>query len=518
MQQFVEAVVDTGIVSAEELQLIRESLSAAAEDQGSNAAVLAAELVHRGKLTEYQVRVLFGGKARLLLGSYLILDEIGGGGMGRVYKAQHRRMKRVVAIKVLSPSATESPASIKRFQREVEAAAKLNHPNIVAAYDADEADGVHYLVMEYVDGESLTSLSGPHLPVSSAVDFILQAAGGLQYAHQRGVVHRDIKPDNLLLDPQGTVKILDMGLARVDDSLGAVDESGPEKLTRVGQIMGTLDFMPPEQAEDTRLADARSDIYALGCTLYYLLVGDVPYQGDTTLRKVLAHRDHPIPSLSDRRVDVPKELDAVFRRMVAKRPDERYQSMAEVMQAVQSCGAAIVAASGMALQTGGSGILLRGRTLLPGGPPADTDTSTDILLPPDVPAAGRSIFSQEDYILQEDADRLKLAESTVKDLPSPTFKSPEPAAGPGPIHVQCGHCHKRFAANPRLAGKLVKCRHCGGPLKIPAATAPSAAALAATRPIECACPCGRQVKAGAHLAGKTVKCPACGKPLRVPRR
>ena len=207
--------------------------------------------------------------------------------MGQVFKAEHRRMKRVVAIKMLPPAVTKDAAAVARFQREVEAAAKLSHPNIVAAYDADEANGVHFLVMEYVEGKDLSALvkkDGP-LPVAKAVDYVLQAAEGLEFAHGEGVVHRDIKPANLLLDKKGAVKILDMGLARIERPL-AMPPLQAELDRHAAAIMGTVDYMAPEQAHGHAHADARADIYSLGCTLHYLLTGRPPYGGDTVLKRL----------------------------------------------------------------------------------------------------------------------------------------------------------------------------------------------------------------------------------------
>lgn len=269
-----------------------------------------------------------------VLGNYIVLEKLGEGGMGTVLKAQHRKMQRIVALKVLHGDATRSSAAVRRFQTEVRAAAKLQHPNIVCALDADEGAGAHFLVMEYVEGIVLSELLGRKgpLPIRDATGYTLQVAQGLAYAHAEGVIHRDIKPGNLLLDKRGCVKILDMGLARLEEAAAAAAEAATlESLTNAGQVLGTLDYMSPEQAEDAHQVDHRADIYSLGCTYFRLLTGRPPYRGKTSVNKIVAHRDQPIPSLSEARVGVPSDLDAVFRRMVAKRAEDRYASMNELI-------------------------------------------------------------------------------------------------------------------------------------------------------------------------------------------
>jgi serine/threonine protein kinase len=250
--------------------------------------------------------------------------------MGLVLKAQHRRMKRIVALKVLSPSVTKSAHTLRRFQREVEAAARLCHANIVTAFDAGVHEGMHYLVMEYVCGKDLAAIVKAEglLSPEQAIDYLLQTARGLEHAHKLGIVHRDIKPGNLLLDEHGQIKILDMGLARLDQG---GKRSAEENITRTGTIMGTVDYMAPEQAMNTRHADHRADIYSLGCTLYFLLNGAPPYAGETMMERLVAHRELPIPSLTALRDDVPLELDRIFQRLMAKYADQRYQSIEELI-------------------------------------------------------------------------------------------------------------------------------------------------------------------------------------------
>jgi serine/threonine protein kinase/Leucine-rich repeat (LRR) protein len=308
---------------------------------GAESAEQAAEeLVRLKLLTEYQARAAVKDASQpLSIGDYIVEDLIGRGGMGFVLRARHRRMKRQVAIKFLHTSMTESPDLVARFEREVEAAAQLHHQNIVTAYDAGEHDGSHYLVMQYVDGEDLShrvKRNGP-LRVSEAIDVIRQAAEGLGYAHEKGIVHRDIKPGNLLLDREGVVRILDMGLARMRPSPGdALDGGAHADLTNTGSVMGTVDYMAPEQALDAKTADFSADIYSLGCTLYFLLTANPPFRSDTIMRRLLAHREQDVPLIRHVRPEAPRELDDVFAKMMAKKKEDRYPSMQHLVVALKS--------------------------------------------------------------------------------------------------------------------------------------------------------------------------------------
>jgi len=332
LDQFVQAISDSGLLSAEEVAEFRKPTA------GESALSLATRLIRENKLTAYQASVLLEGKdAPLLLDHYVILDVLGAGGMGVVFKALHRSLDRVVALKTLLPAAMDSPGKVRRFQREAKAAAKLDHVNIVTTHDAREFHGVHFLVMEYVEGRDLLKVVEEHGPlsVSDAAKYVVQAARGLSHAHSRGITHRDIKPSNLLLSKDGTVKILDMGLSRIDSPTQG-DKQTDQALTDSSMVMGTAAYMAPEQAADTRKADHRSDVYSLGCTLYFLLTGHAPYSEETPVQTILAHRERPIPSIADRRDEVPEQLNAVCRQMLAKRPEDRYPSMADVIEALEA--------------------------------------------------------------------------------------------------------------------------------------------------------------------------------------
>jgi hypothetical protein len=303
------------------------------------APALLPELVRRGWLTEYQRDQLLGGHAAALrLGPYVITDYLGAGGMGEVFQARQEKLGRVVALKVIRRERLEKPDAVKRFHREIRAAARLDHPNIVRAYDADEIAGTHLLVMEYVPGTDLAHRvkDGGPLPVPVAADYVRQAALGLQHAAERGLVHRDFKPANLLVTPAGVVKILDMGLARLRAEGPDPEPSSP--VTREGVVVGSPDFIAPEQAMDPKRIDVRADLYSLGCTFYFLLTGQPPFPGGETVQKLMRHQlEEPVP-VEDLRPDVTPRVAAVVRRLMAKRPEDRFQSPADAAAALDENG------------------------------------------------------------------------------------------------------------------------------------------------------------------------------------
>ena len=406
---FVERLVSSGVLDREIVDREITFLT----DSPRSAVALGERLVSRGLLTPFQFSSLLRTqKPGLVLGEYIILSPLGRGGMGAVYRARHRRMDRIVAIKVLPPSAALDPQATNRFSREIRAVARLSHPNIVAAHDAGEDSGVAYLVMECIDGIDLSTCVRTHGPfsVAHAVECIAQAAEGLEYAHQQGIIHRDIKPSNLILchdrtaavavgvggtawaskpeaqakvgggdpslalqasmaggskpppvaperrvAPEGEstttarhddsphaippsalrVKVLDLGLARFQAEAPTSHDESPV-ITRSGMMFGTPEYMSPEQAVHASSADQRSDIYSLGCTLFFLLTGRPVHAGQTFLETVMAHQLQSLPSLVASRSDVPAELEQIFRRMTARDAEQRYASMREVLDALRA--------------------------------------------------------------------------------------------------------------------------------------------------------------------------------------
>ena len=325
---------------------------------------LAKELVRRGWLTPFQGRQILAGRAdRLVLGPYQLLDQLGAGGSGNVFKARHQNMDRVVALKILRGDLLEDADAVGRFYREVEVISQLSHPAIVHAYDAGVVGGTHFLAMEFVEGIDLdrqVKESGP-LPPFVAADFIRQAAAGMQYAHERGLIHRDIKPSNLLVTgwrladgglpmgksdsairaasskstfhnaPAAVVKILDLGLARLREPAAGSRTGNLTALAGNSVMMGTPDYMAPEQALDFHTADIRADVYSLGCTFHYLLTGRPPFSGSLT-QKLAKHQQGEIPPVPA--LEKLPGLAEVLRKMLAKRAADRYQTPGEVAQAL----------------------------------------------------------------------------------------------------------------------------------------------------------------------------------------
>lgn len=322
---------------------------------------LAKELIEREWLTAYQANQIFLGHADdLVIAHYICLNKIGEGGMGQVFKARQRPLNRVVALKVLRRECLDNAKTVKRFQREIRAVGQLQHPHIVRAIDAEESGGLRYIAMEYIDGVDLARMvkrQGP-LSIDAAVDYMRQAALALQHAHESGIVHRDIKPANFIVANDGgrprhpkfrwgMVKLLDLGLARNSDP-------GEAQLTLMGTVMGTPDFIAPEQALNPHTCDVRADLYSLGCTFFYLIGGRIPFPRGGVTEKLIAHQSEvpePLAAVRHARLTqesaktgkrfddafhvVPADVEAVVRKLMAKRPEDRFRSGDELAHALE---------------------------------------------------------------------------------------------------------------------------------------------------------------------------------------
>jgi serine/threonine-protein kinase len=315
------------------------------QQQTLDGKALATELMARKLLTLYQAKLLLAGKGHsLALGPYRIAERLGYGTSAQVFKAQHARLQRVVALKVIRPDwVAKNPAAVERFFREARAAATLSHSNVVRAYDVGQEGEVYYYAMQFVDGVDLARLirEGGQLTVDRAGDYILQAARGLQHIHEHGMIHRDVKPGNLIVTSSaaeapgrwGQVKILDLGMARLNEDPSTPDQR--KTVTKLGTIMGTPDYIAPEQAQDCRKADIRSDIYSLGCTFYFVLAGQPPFPGGDAIEKILKHIIEQPRPIAELRPDVPVPVQSILQKMMAKKKEERYQTPTEVIQALQ---------------------------------------------------------------------------------------------------------------------------------------------------------------------------------------
>ncbi|MGL6075812.1 MAG: serine/threonine protein kinase [Fimbriiglobus sp.] len=306
------------------------------EDRGgSSASMLAQELIAQNLLTPYQARLLLEKRPGpfFLTEAYKVLDLIGEGGMGHVYLCEHRFLERLVAVKVLPREAMEVPGAVERLLREGRAAASLDHPNIARVFDAGRSSFGPFLVMELVDGLNLHQVVATRgaLEVNRAVSYVRDAAKGLSHAHARGMIHRDIKPSNIMVDRQGAVKLLDLGLVRYREKKKNRNVTG---VFDMNNILGTADFISPEQALNSSGVDIRTDIYSLGCTLHFLLAGQFPFPQGTPMEKMRDHAEKPLPPMSDYRDDVPRPILEIMNRMVQKLPSDRYASPYELLEAL----------------------------------------------------------------------------------------------------------------------------------------------------------------------------------------
>ena len=331
---FVNGVRSSGLVEADPLEVVIREMRAAGSD-ANDSRVIAAELIRRDLITAWQADKLLQGRHKgFFLGRYRLMRLLGTGQMSAVYLGRHVLMDHLCAIKVLPADKVGDTSYLGRFYREAKAVAALNHPNVIRAFDVDKqveaGTEIHFLVMEYVEGKPLSKLveekEDHHIDLILAVDVARQAAEGLAHAHTVNMVHRDIKPDNLLVNSRGEVKILDLGLARF---FKTIDE---ESLTlkHDERVIGTADYLAPEQAIDSHSVDSRADIYGLGCTFYYALTGHPPFTEGTLVQRLMAHQSQPVPPVTNERPDVPESVTRILERMLAKKAADRYQTAREL--------------------------------------------------------------------------------------------------------------------------------------------------------------------------------------------
>ena len=329
IESFLDLTRKSGLVEVGRLNQYLERLEQV-EKIPEDSKDMAALMVRDAVLSRFQADQLLAGKWRgFYVGKYRVIERIGIGGMGQVYLAEHRTMKRRYAIKVLPRAKSADPASLERFEREARAGGSIDHPNIVRAYDKDQDGDLHYLVMDFVDGCSLSEIvtaTGP-LDPQRAGNYLYQAALGLQHAHDSGLIHRDIKPANILIDRQGVVKILDMGLARFFNDH---DDMITKKYDET--VLGTADYLSPEQAIDSHTVDIRSDIYSMGCTFYYTLTGQPPFGDGSVAQKLIWHQTRAPKLLSEVRPDIPNDLNAIIARCMMKKADDRFASPSALIE------------------------------------------------------------------------------------------------------------------------------------------------------------------------------------------
>jgi serine/threonine-protein kinase len=353
VDRLVELIHDSRILNPARLTVLRESLQGCFRQPYP----LAKELLRRGWLTDYQLEQIIKGRGQdLILGPYIILEPIGAGHLGEVFKALHRKNEKLVALKVIRKERRGDLLSLSRFRREIHALGQLSHPNVVSAYGMDEVGVAHYYAMEYVEGINLNQLIGRvgQVPIAPACDYIRQAALGLQHAHEHGLIHRDIKPANLLImqagpetNPQprglsaearerfgrwGTIKLLDLDLVLRRGKEPVSNSEG--RLTLHGLALGTVDYMAPEQVDDPHGVDIRADLYSLGCTFYEMLAGHAPFPDGTPVEKVCAHRTREAVPVQQERPEIPENVAAVVSKLLVKQPAQRYQTPGEVSAAL----------------------------------------------------------------------------------------------------------------------------------------------------------------------------------------
>jgi serine/threonine protein kinase len=354
VENFLDLVKRSELVATDEFERTLEALKNKHDGKlPEDADLVANEFVAADLLTRWHCDMIFNKKYKgFTLKNYKLLKPLGSGGMSTVYLAEHTLMNRRRAIKVLPKSRNNDSSYLARFKLEAQATASLDHPNIVRAYDIDNENDNHFLVMEYVQGRDLQNIvkEGGPLDYEAAADYIAQAAEGLQHAHESGLIHRDIKPANLLVDGSNVVKILDLGLALFSSD----DDKASLTIAHNENVLGTADYLSPEQALNSHKVDLRADVYSLGCTLYYLLTGHPPFPEGTLAQRIAKHQSQMPTSIKGDRPDAPDAIINICLKMMQKKPPNRYQSAREVADALY----AFINDRGTAGSDGDSGVKL----------------------------------------------------------------------------------------------------------------------------------------------------------------
>jgi eukaryotic-like serine/threonine-protein kinase len=477
---FVQLLEKSGLIDQQTLSALVDQFQRNEAGDPDEGELLAQFLIRKGELTTWQARKLLQGKHRgFQLGKYRLLSLLGRGGMSSVYLAEHKVMRRRCAIKVLPSKQVNNRAALDRFHQEAQAVASLDDPNIVRAYDVDlvEEGGnqIHFLVMEYVEGRSLQEIvdqDGP-LSIPDAVNFICQAARGLDHAHRAGMVHRDIKPSNLLLDRTGTIKVLDMGLARF------FEQTDQQSLTleHDQRVLGTADYLSPEQAVDSHGVDTRSDIYSLGGTLYFLLTGHPPFPEGTLAQRLLAHQTRQPRPVNEERPDVPPSLVAIIERMMSKSRDQRQPTVGQVRDELEQW---LAQQDTTFLQTNQPPSALRKGMAQPDAaptsdgwscPPIESFTPTpqtgvphdsNVVEDPDLGRFLTSLSnpSEESEREAQDSDRINSARTVVSIAPpnEPPRPVPPRPAGSGHVHLDTDSVVRRSGDSASVSGSRIRGR------------------------------------------------------------
>lgn len=410
---------------------IEKALESADDDVRLSSENLAQHFIAAGLLTRWQCDNLLDGKHKgFRLGNYRLMRKLGRGGMSTVYLARHALMKREAAIKVLPRRRVEDSSYLARFHREAQAAAALDHPNIVRIYDVDADGNTHFIAMEFIDGQDLQTrvASDGRLDCDLAADYIAQSALGLQHAHDIGLIHRDIKPANLLANEKNVIKILDMGLAKFDEDEDAASLTKDHN----ENVLGTVDYLSPEQARDSHAVDHRADIYSLGCTLYFLLAGNAPFPEGSLAQRILKHQQSKPTPLLEKREDIPPELVVICNRMMEKDPNKRPQSSTEVAELLTdylaSRGKSVTGAgdSGAGSRIGLAASVVRELTesQTPEEDPNDVDTLIATVVDPDTtPGSG-----EKDTKISRSQDETR--KSVPKLIPDDEGQSTRPQKKP----------------------------------------------------------------------------------------